>query len=246
MERGARVLYGGGDEDGALPYQPIVEALERYLFGAAAQMRVDGLEDAPGDLARLMPGARLSAAPRDPLGDADIQRFRLFRRRRRARPRGPQPAAAARARRPPGADAADAPAPEPPSSRRHARADRLIVSAAHRGAGVASLRSAAATWAQIAQSAPGPACAERVTTDWRTPPRRIRPLVETLIRETEGNPLFVDELMRLQAAEGTSGRLRVPQGVATPSAGGSIRSPLTSRARSRRPRHRPRVRASRP
>ncbi len=38
-------------------------------------------------------------------------------------------------------------------------------------------------------------------------------LVDHLHDVTEGNPLFADELMRLQATEGTSGRLRVPQGV---------------------------------
>jgi DNA-binding SARP family transcriptional activator len=83
LAAGGRVFYGGGYESGALSYQPFAEALEPYVTAAAPQMRADGLEDALGELARLMPGVRSSAAPRDPFGDPEIQPSASSRRSRR-------------------------------------------------------------------------------------------------------------------------------------------------------------------
>jgi predicted ATPase len=76
--QGVRVFYGGGDEDGALSYQPFVEALEDYVSETLAPLSDESIEEALGELARLMPTARLRATPRDPLGDPEVQRFRLF------------------------------------------------------------------------------------------------------------------------------------------------------------------------
>ena len=62
---GAAVLFGRSDEQGLLPYQPWVEALERHL---------DGVPPADDALARLLPSLAQRAPSTDPAGE----RYRAF------------------------------------------------------------------------------------------------------------------------------------------------------------------------
>ena len=69
---GAAVLFGRSDEQGLLPYQPWVEALERHLDGLPPVERERRLGD--GALARLLP----SLGPAGEPGDAAGERYRAF------------------------------------------------------------------------------------------------------------------------------------------------------------------------
>jgi DNA-binding SARP family transcriptional activator len=77
-DRGARVLHGGGDEDGALSYQPVVEALTRYVPRASERLHAAGLGDVLAELALLIPELKPSQSPHHALADPGMQRFRLF------------------------------------------------------------------------------------------------------------------------------------------------------------------------
>ena len=69
---GAAVLFGRSDEQGLLPYQPWVEALERHLEGLPPVERERRSGD--GALARLLP----SLGPAGEPGDAAGERYRAF------------------------------------------------------------------------------------------------------------------------------------------------------------------------
>ena len=78
LDDGGIVLYGRCDRIVAFPYQPFVEALQRYVRHAP------GLELLPADhaveLARLVPELhhRLPGLGAPPAADSDTQRYRLF------------------------------------------------------------------------------------------------------------------------------------------------------------------------
>ena len=71
-EQGAAVLFGRSDEQGLLPYQPWVEALERHLKGLTPVERERRLGD--GALARLLPSLAHAEPATDPAGE----RYRAF------------------------------------------------------------------------------------------------------------------------------------------------------------------------
>ena len=77
-DRGMLVLYGGGDDERALPFQPLAEALRAYLYAGVDEIRRSGLDSEIAELARLMPDRRLEPAASMADGDPDLQRFRLF------------------------------------------------------------------------------------------------------------------------------------------------------------------------
>jgi len=54
-ERGALVLFGGCDEDVAVPYQPFVEALRHLLAVCPDEVLFEGLAERGGELVRLLP-----------------------------------------------------------------------------------------------------------------------------------------------------------------------------------------------
>lgn len=77
---GGVVLYGRCDEETLVPYQPFVEALERY----AGQCDVEALRERVGDggreLARMLPGlrSRLPHLAEPSPGQPETERYRLF------------------------------------------------------------------------------------------------------------------------------------------------------------------------
>ena len=73
---GAVVLYGRSDEDGVLPYQPIVEALRGYT----AALTADARRSVPraGDLADLLPDLAPAAPAAASVDASEIARYRLF------------------------------------------------------------------------------------------------------------------------------------------------------------------------
>jgi tetratricopeptide (TPR) repeat protein len=77
---GATVLWGGCEEDLALPYQPFVEAIRWYASVAAVDDLRDDLGPLGGELVRLVPDLdRLLPDLAPPVvADADTERFRLF------------------------------------------------------------------------------------------------------------------------------------------------------------------------
>lgn len=77
---GGRVLYGRCDEEAALPYQPFVEALGDYLRHDDAPRAGEDLDLELQDLGRLVPAARrlLPRAGEPTPGDLESERYRLF------------------------------------------------------------------------------------------------------------------------------------------------------------------------
>jgi DNA-binding SARP family transcriptional activator/tetratricopeptide (TPR) repeat protein len=80
---GAIVLAGHAPDEALVPYQPLIEAIGQFAFGAPladlrAVMRRTG--DAGADLARLIPEIRrrLPDLPPPRAGDPDTDRYRLF------------------------------------------------------------------------------------------------------------------------------------------------------------------------
>ena len=74
------VLFGRCDEDPAAPYQPSAEALRGYAGAVGISSVVDQAGASLPALARLVPGLIDVASPDEPLGtaDADTERFWLF------------------------------------------------------------------------------------------------------------------------------------------------------------------------
>jgi tetratricopeptide (TPR) repeat protein len=79
-DRRAVVLAGRGPEEALVPYQPFLEALRHYLLNAPlAELRRSAREYGP-DLARLVPELRWRAPemPPPPPGEPETERYRLF------------------------------------------------------------------------------------------------------------------------------------------------------------------------
>ena len=80
-ERGARILLGHCAEDTLVPYQPFVEAIARHLSDCPLdELRLD-LGDTGGELRRLAPelAERLPDLPEPLRGDPAGERYRLYR-----------------------------------------------------------------------------------------------------------------------------------------------------------------------
>ena len=198
---GAAVLFGRSDEQGLLPYQPWVEALERHLEGLPPVERERRSGD--GALARLLP----SLGPAGEPGDAAGERYRAFEAVRtlleETAARAPR---AARARRPPLGRPRLAVAAAPPRADgpRCPRAGRDLDAPgrAHARRG----RDASPTCAARARS-----CSSSCVGSTRTPsrpcsPATTRPGDAAAYRErTGGNPFFLDELLREEAELGAGG-----------------------------------------
>ena len=77
---GATVLFGRSDEDSVLPYQPFAEALQHYLAAWPPEELRARLGATAARLARLVPelAERLSDLPEVPPSDSDGERHRLF------------------------------------------------------------------------------------------------------------------------------------------------------------------------
>jgi class 3 adenylate cyclase/tetratricopeptide (TPR) repeat protein/type II secretory pathway predicted ATPase ExeA len=79
-DEGGLVLWGGCDEELAVPYQPITEALRWFVHSTAADQLRDVLGPLAGELTRLVPDlVHLVPGLEPPIAtDPDIERFRLF------------------------------------------------------------------------------------------------------------------------------------------------------------------------
>jgi DNA-binding SARP family transcriptional activator/tetratricopeptide (TPR) repeat protein len=78
---GANVLLGRCDEDAIVPYQPFVEAIRRYVLSSPTDVLRTRLgERRAAELARLIPELRerIPDLPEPPRGEAETQRYRLF------------------------------------------------------------------------------------------------------------------------------------------------------------------------
>ncbi|MFY9614502.1 MAG: AAA family ATPase [Candidatus Dormiibacterota bacterium] len=79
-EQGGTVLYGHSDEEGVIPYQPFVEALTALVNSWPATDVAGRLGDSTIALARLVPDilAYSPAPPPSPISDPETERYRLF------------------------------------------------------------------------------------------------------------------------------------------------------------------------
>jgi class 3 adenylate cyclase/tetratricopeptide (TPR) repeat protein len=77
---GATVLAGRCDEDLAVPYQPFVEALRHFVDHVPTADLIGRLGRHPGELVRLMPdlGERVPGLPPPVRSDPDTERYHLF------------------------------------------------------------------------------------------------------------------------------------------------------------------------
>jgi class 3 adenylate cyclase/tetratricopeptide (TPR) repeat protein len=77
---GGLVLYGRCDEEMLVPYQPFVEALRPYVLACPAIRLRDQLQGLGGELARVMPQLhhRLHDLPSPLPGEPETERYRLF------------------------------------------------------------------------------------------------------------------------------------------------------------------------
>ena len=78
---GANILLGRCDEDAIVPYQPFVEAIRRYVLSSPMDVLRTRLGDRrAAELARLIPELRerIPDLPEPPRGEAETQRYRLF------------------------------------------------------------------------------------------------------------------------------------------------------------------------
>jgi DNA-binding SARP family transcriptional activator/tetratricopeptide (TPR) repeat protein len=78
---GAVVLLGRCDEDAIVPYQPFVEAIRRSILASATgDLRARLGDRRASELARLIPELRerIPDLPEPPRGEAETQRYRLF------------------------------------------------------------------------------------------------------------------------------------------------------------------------
>ena len=77
---GVTVLFGRCDEEMLVPYQPFVEALRDYIACCPARTLRNQLHGLGGELARLVPqlGQRLPGLPPPVRGDPETERYRLF------------------------------------------------------------------------------------------------------------------------------------------------------------------------
>jgi class 3 adenylate cyclase len=78
--QGGVVLYGRCDEEAIVPYQPFVEALRDNVAAFSPAMLHERLHGLEQDLARLFPEllGRLSAQPQSMPSDPESERYRLF------------------------------------------------------------------------------------------------------------------------------------------------------------------------
>lgn len=79
-DRGTSVLFGRCYEEALTPYQPFVEALERYIGNRSPDVLRQQLGSLAGDLRRLLPSLEDPHVqlPTARLGDPDGERYRLF------------------------------------------------------------------------------------------------------------------------------------------------------------------------
>lgn len=79
-QQGARVLFGRCNEDLAVPYQPVIEALRAATQGLAGDSLTDVLGPFPNELVRLLPELpeRLPDLALPTHADTDTERYRLF------------------------------------------------------------------------------------------------------------------------------------------------------------------------
>jgi hypothetical protein len=77
---GAVVLYGRCDEELGVPYQPFVDALGALIIGCPADELRDFVGGDGPDLARLLPvvAERLALTPRDDGDEPEMSRYRMF------------------------------------------------------------------------------------------------------------------------------------------------------------------------
>ena len=193
---GARVLYGGGDEDGTLSYQPFVEMLREYVPGEVDMLRAAGLEAELAEVGRLMPDARLAEPSRDTTGDPDLQRFRLFQAVAsvfgQAAQTGPLVLVLD--------DLQWADRPTRQMLRhlvRSARLPRTLIVAVRRSEGVAALTSSLMRERDLDHiTVGGLARAESQQLVATRMPAAEPALVARLVDDTDGNPLFLGEVLR--------------------------------------------------
>ena len=79
-EEGGVVLAGHSQEEGLAPYQPFLEALSHYFASAPAEALVPAVREYGPELARLIPELRrrLPELEHPEPGEAEIDRYRLF------------------------------------------------------------------------------------------------------------------------------------------------------------------------
>ena len=208
MSDGAVVLYGRFDEETLTPYQPVVEMLRGWSAGAP----LDSLRERLGPRAAELgdPAARVRAAARRPSDPGLDHRpggrraaLPLLRRRRRADRRGRRRGAGrAGLRRPALGRPADAAAAAPPRALARAAA-RAVPRHLPRER---DLRPPPAARADRRPAPRGHAAAARAGRARRARGRRAgrragaapatASFVRALAGETEGNPFFIEEVVR--------------------------------------------------
>jgi hypothetical protein len=79
-DQGTTVLYGACEEEALLPFQPWVQALDRYALECPRELLREQLSASGGELARLLPALRrrLPDLPQPASGDAVAERYWLF------------------------------------------------------------------------------------------------------------------------------------------------------------------------
>lgn len=221
--RGALMLAGRCWEAGGAPaYWPWVESLRGYVRDAPAEVVAEEAGRGAADLAQLLPELRelLADLPEQPQLDPESARFRLFDAVREFLRR-------AAASRPLVLVLDDLHAADTPSLlllqyvTRGLGSMRILILAAFRNVdplpdqpliemlaevsrerATRRLQLSGLAEADVAEYVTSTA-AEFVSSE----------LVETIFAETEGNPLFVTETVRLLAVEGVAATLAVPQSV---------------------------------
>ncbi|HVF79419.1 MAG TPA: AAA family ATPase [Solirubrobacteraceae bacterium] len=215
---GAVVLYGRCDEEPLLPHQPFVEALQHYVATCPVPELREQVSASSGELRRLVPelAQRLPDLAQPMSGDPEGERYRLFE------------AVAALLRRvgesrPVVLVLDDLHWADKPTLlllrhlTRHARSTALVVVGTYRDTGVAPGHPLIETLADIGREHRGDRVTlgaldmAAVTVLVRAHAGRQAPeLVRWLLEETDGNPLFIVEMLRHLAEsgafEGTPGR----------------------------------------
>ena len=207
---GGTVLYGAVDEGLGVPYQPWIEALGHYLDHAPDGLLERYVAEAGADLVPAAPRPRPAGCPTCPplvASDGETERYLLLQAITRLPPRGrgAQPGAA-RARRPPLGRQADAAPARPPAPRAGRRAGALRrhlpgLRADRRHPLADAARVAAPGGAGGAHRARRASCADDIVElleaiSRQEPTPAAVELARLLQRDTNGNPLFVAEVLR--------------------------------------------------
>lgn len=74
-KEGATVVYGRGDEDLGVPYQPWIEALRQLVVTAPQDVLVGHVAESGGHLARLVPALTSGVELTPSGGDGNSERF---------------------------------------------------------------------------------------------------------------------------------------------------------------------------